>query len=473
MKRALTAILSLFSVAQLWAAAPEKLTPENTKIRKVDPKVEVSFDVTVDKLKPNYKVVISPVLYNGTNRQALDETVVTGKRRSLYETRNRETADKGTAIARKELPATIRYRAIVPYRDWMSSVSLAVGQTVTGCCSEETRADRILAADKLLYYEIDPAFGTVPLEYQLTELEKYSLENPFLHPVEDYPNRYDILFNERDKGTSVVQFKVGSHMIDMNIPGNKELLNAVGKAFRLILDDPNASLKQIVIAGYASPEGSLAFNTALAQKRAESFKNYLQHNLDMPQDDKLFELYNGREDWDGLRRLVAASDMEYRQEVLDIIDSYTIEQEERKTKLKQLAEGKPYAYMLDSFYPSLRNAGYLQVYYDIDRTASIATAVTDENGRTTWIDPDSPENIGVTLINKAMKHMTAGDYETALKELETQRDNPAAQNYIGVCFMMKGDYDQAETFLRKAEKNGDQYAPINLEHIRQAKRIEF
>ncbi len=106
-------------------------------------------------------------------------------------------------------------------------------------------------------------------------------------------------------------------------------------------------------------------------------------------------------------------------------------------------------------------------------TASIATAVTDESGRTTWIDPDSPENIGVTLINKAMKHMTAGDYETALKELETQRDNPAAQNYIGVCFMMKGDYDQAETFLRKAEKNGDQYAPINLEHIRQAKRIEF
>lgn len=236
------------------AAAPEKLTPENTKIRKVDQNVEVSFDVTVDKLKPNYKVVISPVLYNGTNRQALDETVVTGKRRSLYETRNRETADKGTAIARKELPATIRYRAIVPYRDWMSSVSLAVGQTVTGCCSEETRADRILAADKLLYYEIDPAFGTVPLEYQLTELEKYSLENPFLHPVEDYPNRYDILFNERDKGTSVVQFKVGSHMIDMNIPGNKELLNAVGKAFRLILDDPNASLKQIVIAATPLPK---------------------------------------------------------------------------------------------------------------------------------------------------------------------------------------------------------------------------
>lgn len=473
MKRALTAILSLFSVAQLWAAAPEKLTPENTKIRKVDQNVEVSFDVTVDKLKPNYKVVISPVLYNGTNRQALDETVVTGKRRSLYETRNRETADKGTAIARKELPATIRYRAIVPYRDWMSSVSLAVGQTVTGCCSEETRADRILAADKLLYYEIDPAFGTVPLEYQLTELEKYSLENPFLHPVEDYPNRYDILFNERDKGTAVIRFTVGSHVIDMDIPGNKELLGAVGKAFQLIHEDPNASLKRIMIAGYASPEGTLAGNTALAQRRAESFRDYLLKNLDMPRDESLFELYNGREDWDGLRKMVAESDMEYRQEVLDIIDAYTIEQEERKTKLKQLADGKPYAYMLKNFYPALRNAGYLQVYYDIDRTASVATAVTDEHGRTTWIDPDSPENIGVTRINRAMRHMVEGDYEAALKELEGQQENPAAFNYIGVCYMMKGDYDTAEKFLRKAEAAGDPYASVNLEHIGQAKRIEF
>jgi len=467
MKRSLIIILSLFFAADLWAAAPGTWTVENTKVRKVNE------EVNIEKLRPNYRVVMTPVLYNGADRLALEQIVVTGNRRSLYDTRNRATGGKGYVLKRKDTPAKVGYKALVPYQSWMNTVSLSLGETVVGCCSEDTKPARTLAADKLLYYEIVPAYNSEPLEYRLTELEKYSLENPFLHPVEDYPNRYDILFNERDKGTSVVQFKVGSHMIDMNIPGNKELLNAVGKAFRLILDDPNASLKQIVIAGYASPEGSLAFNTALAQKRAESFKNYLQHNLDMPQDDKLFELYNGREDWDGLRRLVAASDMEYRQEVLDIIDSYTIEQEERKTKLKQLAGGKPYAYMLESFYPSLRNAGYLQVYYDIDRTASIATAVTDENGRTTWIDPDSPENIGVTLINKAMKHMTAGDYETALKELETQRDNPAAQNYIGVCFMMKGDYDQAETFLRKAEKNGDQYAPINLEHIRQAKRIEF
>lgn len=472
MKRYIILILSLLFSADLWGAAPEKLTIENTKVRKVNETVEVSFDVHIDKLNRNYQVELTPELYNGGHRQALEKLVLTGKRRSLYDIRNRRTPDNGILVKRNN-PRTVRYTGKVPYREWMSTVSLALNQTVTGCCSKSGKPRQTLATDKLLYYEIVPAFNTVPLEYRLTELEKYSLENPFLHPVEDYPNRYDILFNERDKGTAVVQFKVGSHVIDMGIPGNRELLDAVGKAFRLIIDDPNASLKQVVIAGYASPEGTLAFNTALAQRRAESFKDYLLDNLEMPRDENLFELYNGREDWEGLRRLVAASNMDYRQEVLDIIDSYTIEQEERKTKLKQLAGGGPYAYMLANFYPSLRNAGYLQVYYDIDRTASIATAVTDESGRTTWIDPNSPENIGVTLINRAMQHMTEGNYDAALQELESQRENPAAFNYIGVCYMTKGDYDQAEAFLKKAEANGDKYAPVNLEHIRQAKRVEF
>ena len=473
MKRSLIIILSLFFAADLWAAAPGTWTVENTKVRKVNEEVEVSFDVNIEKLRPNYRVVMTPVLYNGADRLALEQIVVTGNRRSLYDTRNRATGGKGYVLKRKDTPAKVGYKALVPYQSWMNTVSLSLGETVVGCCSEDTKPARTLAADKLLYYEIVPAYNSEPLEYRLTELEKYSLENPFLLPVEDYPNRYDILFNERDKGTAVIRFTVGSHVIDMDIPGNKELLGAVGKAFQLIHEDPNASLKRIMIAGYASPEGTLAGNTALAQRRAESFRDYLLKNLDMPRDESLFELYNGREDWDGLRKMVAESDMEYRQEVLDIIDAYTIEQEERKTKLKQLADGKPYAYMLKNFYPALRNAGYLQVYYDIDRTASVATAVTDEHGRTTWIDPDSPENIGVTRINRAMRHMVEGDYEAALKELEGQQENPAAFNYIGVCYMMKGDYDTAEKFLRKAEAAGDPYASVNLEHIGQAKRIEF
>ena len=65
--------------------------------------------------------------------------------------------------------------------------------------------------------------------------------------------------------------------------------------------------------------------------------------------------------------------------------------------------------------------------------------------------------------------MVEGDYEAALKELEGQQENPAAFNYIGVCYMMKGDYDTAEKFLRKAEAAGDPYASVNLD----LRRVSF
>ena len=472
MKRYLFIILSLFLTAGAWAGTPVGVVVENVRIRKAGQTVVVSLDVNAEKLKRNYKAVITPVLHNGTNLRQLDEIIVTGRRRNLYEIRNQTAGESGHVI-KKGNPKIIRYQEEVPYLEWMHTVSLSVDIVTQGCNCENDLPAETLAADRLLYYPIDPAYNKQVLEYRLTDLEKYSLENPFLHPVEDHPGRYDILFNERDKGTSVIRFAVGSHKIDMDIAGNRELLDAVGQAFRLIEQDPNATLKQIVIAGYASPEGTLAGNTALAQRRAEAFKKYLQGRFDIPAGKDVFELYNGREDWNGLRKLVTASDMEYRREVLDIIDAYTVDQEIRKSKLKQLGGGAPYAYMLKNFYPSLRNAGYLQIYYDIDRTASIATAVTDENGRTTWVDPDSPENIGVTRINQAIRSMMEGDYESALQALESQQGNPEAFNYIGVCHMMKGDYDRAEAFFRKAETAGDVYAPVNLGHIRQAKRVEI
>ncbi len=68
MKRSLIIILSLFFAADLWAAAPT-WTVENTKVRKVNEEGEVSFDVNIEKLRPNYRVVMTPVLSNG-GRQA-------------------------------------------------------------------------------------------------------------------------------------------------------------------------------------------------------------------------------------------------------------------------------------------------------------------------------------------------------------------------------------------------------------------
>lgn len=471
MKKLLSILLPLLFVSNISAAEHERVSVNNTHVRKVGSNVEVTFEVSVDKLNSHYSVVLLPTLYNADREKVLEEVTLVGKKKNFYDIRNNRVKGSNRIVLRKT-KEPIKYKTVVPYEDWMSTISLKVNKTVSGCCNDDDLGDQQVTDNALLHYDVDPLYRQNPFEYQLTELEKYSLEHPFLHPVEDYERRYELLLKDRGKGAAAVHFKVGSATIDMSIPGNKELLERMERAFELILKDPNANLKQIMIAGYASPEGSLKSNTALAQRRAEAVRRYLTRNLDIPKGDNFFELYNGREDWDGLREKVDNSDMDHRQEVLNVIDSYTMEQEQRKNELKKIDGGKPYKFMLANYYPPLRNAGYIQVYYDIDRTATVATAVTDEFGRTTWLDPDSPANIGVTRLNRAIAYMKESNYEAALRELETLKDEPVALNFVGVCYMMLEDYDTAEDYLNRALDNGDEFAARNLEQIATARKVQ-
>lgn len=115
----------------------------------------------------------------------------------------------------------------------------------------------------------------------------------------------------------------------------------------------------------------------------------------------------------------------------------------------------------------------MQVYYEIDRTATVATAVTDEQGRTTWIDPDSPRNRGVTAINKALGHMVDHRFDRALELLAEFSDDPRSWNHIGVCHMMCGDYDTADEYFRRAMQAGDENAARNMEQTMWARKVKL
>lgn len=461
-------LVSLF-VAPLWAQK-YSVQVQNTTVKKDGEKINISFDILTDKFPSNYRIKLTPILFNGDGEfQTLDPIELVGRKRDIYYQRSGET--QGNRIVVKPgSKTTQKYFTTIAYQHWMQYVSVSVEQISEGCCSQFEQPIREIASPKLLHYKVVPYFGVKPLQYELTELEKYDLDNPFLHPMEDYNKRYDILLKDRNKGTSTVIFKVGSAVIDMDFSSNSDVLESIGKAFDLIENDPNAILKNIMIAGYASPEGSLVLNSKLAIQRAAAVKKFLQSRMSKP-NEEIFELYNGREDWAGLRDLVDKSEMDSKELVLQTIDAYTMEQEIRKTKLKQLEGGAPYRYMLENFYPQLRSGGYVQVYYEIDRKATVATAITDDKGRTTWIDPNSPRNRAVTTINKALESMVDLKFDEALEMLADYSDDPRAWNLIGVCYMMKGDYAQANPYFAKAVANGDTDATKNLEQTSWAQKI--
>lgn len=469
MKKILLLIIMALASAATVNAAPYEAKIRNTRVARNGDKLEVTFDIVIAKFPSNGRVLITPVVYDGCGQWvSMEPVVLVGKKRDKSDRRTGVTGGDRRLVTRKT--GTVKYSGTTPCQDWMQYVTVAIDQVIEECCEQTTVPVADITEPQLLYYDITPYFDAKPLRYELTELETYDIENPFLHPMEDYGKRYDILMHDRDKGAAAVIFKVASAVINMDFHDNWRVLEAIGKAFKLIEKDPNATLKHIMVAGYASPEGSLVLNTRLGRQRAEAVKKYLQTIMDEPMDH-LFELYNGREDWDGLRDMVSKSDMAEKEEIIHIIDSYTMEQEQRKTALKNLNGGAPYRYMLENFYPRLRTGGYVQVYYEIDRKATVATAVTDEFGRTTWVDPDSPQNRGVTAINKGLVLLIDHKFDEALNAMDEFRDDPRSWNLIGVCHMMKGDYEEADKYLLRAAERGDEDAQKNLEQTGWAKRV--
>jgi hypothetical protein len=84
--------------------------------------------------------------------------------------------------------------------------------------------------------------------------------------------------------------------------------------------------------------------------------------------DENIALYNGSEDWHGLRMLVERSDMPSKHRVMEIIDTVPVWDSKtrrgRERELMDLDGGAPYRYMYRNFFPLLRNATYIKIYYD-------------------------------------------------------------------------------------------------------------
>ncbi len=457
MKRFIYALTLLMATGSQVKARSPRVEIRQVAIEKHNGEVTVKFEAISPTFPADYSLTVTPVLYNGDQEwMTLEPLHLSGIRRNRTETWNGRLY-AGHRVMKKRNNGPVKYMTTFPYESWMQYVSLSVHLMAEGCCSVQTYPVEQVSGAFLLDYDLTPVYGIDLLPYELTELEKYDLDNPFLHPSEDFHKRYEVLKNERHTGTSAVIFQVGSHRIDTGLRDNKKVLDAIAKAFELIEQEPRAVLSKIVIAGYSSPEGTLARNTSLGNRRAEAVKSYIRTLMKNPDPD-LFELYNGREDWDALRKMVEQSDMPAGKDVLEIIDAYTPEQEIRKTKLRQLAGEGPYRYMLEHFYPSLRSAGYVLVYYDMERSGEETKAFTDEKGRTTRIDPGSPRNRSVTAINNALGLIVDGEYEEALGMLLEFKNDPRCTNLIGVCYMMTGRYGQAVEYFNRAVADGNKEA---------------
>ena len=159
-------------------------------------------------------------------------------------------------------------------------------------------------------------------------------------------------------------YQQGSAKVSMDFGNNASELEKLDSFIQQVFKDSLIYVSSVQLCGYCSVEGAYKMNDRLAQNRVNGFKSYLEGKYALSSHYPV-EVTWVAEDWDGLYKMIAESDMEYRQGVLSLIDRVGVF-EGREKELMDYAGGVPYKYMMKEFFPALRRVE-ITVNYDLHR----------------------------------------------------------------------------------------------------------
>lgn len=273
-------------------------------------------------------------------------------------------------------------------------------------------------------------------------VEQLAQENKFLGVWTGSVGSKEEIARYKDEATLVVYFPVGGVDVVLDYENNGANLAHLLSVLDKIAESKDSRIAKIFVVGSASPDGSQKLNERIAGKRAQVLVDYIVKHTKLA--SSFFEVSNDQVAWDILRKQVANSDMAHREEVLHIIDTVPVWDAKKKVGrlglLMKLHKGDPYRHMKQHFFPKLRNAGYIKVFYESQ--------------------PD-PELLS---LNKAIDLLQAERYAEALHTLQGNT-HFRADNLRGVCHMMTGDTERARTLFQKAIDAGDPEATENLRQL--------
>lgn len=444
--------------------------------------IDMNFILKDVKVRTAHGVDFIPQLVAPANTYNLPKVSVKGKDEYLaYERRLSLMSAKEkrkyvtpylVKKSNKRTNDTIRYRYVLPYESWMADAKLNVQRDECGC-GEST------------LMSVQPVIDQVTLERILSPY----IVNPHFAYVEP---KVEVVKSREIQAECFLDFEVNKINIRPEYMNNPRELAKI----RVMIDDlkldPSIKVNRLDIIGYASPEGTLATNKRLSEGRAMALRDYLASRYDFPRNQ--YHIIFGGENWDGLIDALETLDMDYKNEMLDIIQDIPIEKG-RETKLMQLRGGVPYRYLLKNVFPSLRVA-ICKVNYDIknfnvDEAKEVIkrrpqnlslnemflVANTYPKGSQEFIDvfetavrmyPDSE----IANMNAATAALSRNDLISAeryLKKMESQEYWPEYNNAMGILTLLKGDYELAEEYLNKARELGLDVATDNLEELAKKK----
>lgn len=276
--------------------------------------------------------------------------------------------------------------------------------------------------------------------FQKVITEKYSADIHFLI------NQANIRTNQTDK----------ADYIDLN----KKLMEANNAA--------NQEIAGITINSYASPEGSLEFNTALAEKRETNTTKLMESQLKKDKITEFGELTASftPEDWEGFEKLVDKSNIQDKDLIISVLKLYP-DPVDREREIRNLSS--VFNELADQILPQLRYSRVMATINTLGKSDQelvdlfnkdpkqlteeeilyIATLTDDNNKKMEVYNTAAELNSKDyrTFNNLGMTQYIAGDYEGAQANFEhAHRLNPTAKEpemNLGLISMLNHDYKKA------------------------------
>lgn len=215
-------------------------------------------------------------------------------------------------------------------------------------------------------------------------------------------------------------------------------------------DQKGYMLDNIEVSAYASPEGSVKFNTALAEKRQNTSSSYVNKQLKDTKLDAEVDTKYTAEDWDGFQELLQASNIQDKDVILRVLSMYQ-DPEEREKQIRNLSAG--FTELADEILPELRRARLTINYNLIGRSDDEIQAQYKEDATKLSVEELL---YAATLTENAAEQKDI--YTTATKQYPSDY---RAYNNLATLAYQQGDLQAAKNYLAQAAAQKGDAAELN------------
>lgn len=279
--------------------------------------------------------------------------------------------------------------------------------------------------------------------------------------------------------------------IDRAVVSEKQKKSADMKGFEEFVK--SNQLTGISISSYASPDGELKRNDQLAIQRTDATYKYFitwlkKNKIDQVNDSSFYKKSATAEDWDGLKQVAASSDLEDRNEIVNIVSTIS-DVDAREKEIKKL---KSYRRIAESLLPQLRRSEVTLIATEKRKTDEEISAMAkvdtsklsvEELMYASTLTADMNEKLAIYnrisstyptdwrgKNNVAYVYLTQGgkanEALTLLNDANNlSKDNGIVYNNMGVAYAQLKDYKNAEKYYTLAKSLGAQNN-VNLGNLK-------